>query len=153
MTSMTYSYRQLTRDDLGAFRQLLRVFGEAFDDVETYQRAVPSDDYLRSLLGKPDFIVVAALDEAQVVGGLTAYVLEKYERARAEVYIYDLAVAEAHRRSGIARQLIQTLKPIAKARGAYVMFVQADPPDEAAIRLYTSMGAREDVHHFDIGVD
>jgi aminoglycoside 3-N-acetyltransferase I len=150
---MTYSYRHLTSDDLGAFGQLLRVFGEAFDDIETYQGAVPSADYLRALLGRPSFITVVALHGEQVIGGLTAYVLDKYERQRAEVYIYDLAVAEAHRRKGIARQLIQTLKPIAKARGAYVIFVQADPPDEPAIRLYTSMGTREDVHHFDIGVD
>jgi aminoglycoside 3-N-acetyltransferase I len=150
---MTYSYRRLTSSDLDVFGQLLRVFGEAFGDVETYQGAVPRDDYLRALLGKPDFITVAALQGAEVVGGLTAYVLEKYERERAEVYIYDLAVAEAHRRRGIARQLIRTLLPIAKASGAYVIFVQADPPDSPAIRLYESMGTREDVHHFDIAVD
>ncbi len=150
---MTYSYRHLTSGDLGAFKQLLGVFGEAFDDVETYQGAAPTDDYLRALLARPSFITVAALQGEQVVGGLTAYVLDKYERQRAEVYIYDLAVAEPHRRNGIARHLIDTLKPIAKASGAYVIFVQADPPDEPAIRLYTSMGTKEDVHHFDIGVD
>lgn len=150
---MTYSYRRLTRDDLGAFGQLRRVFGEAFDELETFQAAPPSDDYIRVLLGKPSFIAVVALLGEEVVGGLTAYVLDKYERERAEVYIYDLAVAAAHRRRGVARRLITTLKPIAKASDAYVIFVQADPPDEPAIRLYTSMGTREDVHHFDIGVD
>lgn len=150
---MTYSYRRLTRDDLNAFARLRNVFGEAFADVETFQGAPPSDDYVRALLEKQSFIVVVALLGEQVVGGLTAYVLDKYERERAEVYIYDLAVAEAHRRRGVARQLIATLKPIAKASGAYVIFVQADPPDEPAIRLYESMGTREDVHHFDIGVD
>jgi aminoglycoside 3-N-acetyltransferase I len=49
--------------------------------------------------------------------------------------------------------LIQGLKKIAAARGAYVIFVQADIGDEPAIALYTKMGAREDVLHFDIAVE
>ena len=32
------------------------------------------------------------------------------------------------------------------------MFVQADRTDPPAIRLYESLGTREDVHHFDISV-
>ena len=36
------------------------------------------------------------------------------------------------------------------ARGAYVIFVQADIIDEPAIALYSKLGAREEVLHFDI---
>jgi aminoglycoside 3-N-acetyltransferase I len=61
-------------------------------------------------------------------------------------------VASAHRRQGIATALILELKKIAAARGAYVIFVQADLDNEPAIALYTRLGAREDVLHFDIGV-
>jgi aminoglycoside 3-N-acetyltransferase I len=150
---MSYSYQRLVSADLRAFKELLKVFGDAFEDVATYQAAVPGDDYLRSLLDKPHFIALAAFEGKRVVGGLAAYVLEKFERERAEVYIYDLAVAEQHRRRGVATQLIRALKPIAKQKGAHVIFVQADVGDEAAIRLYESMGTREDVHHFDIGVE
>jgi POT family proton-dependent oligopeptide transporter len=32
------------------------------------------------------------------------------------------------------------------------IFVQADPPDDAAVALYTELGTREDVLHFDIEV-
>jgi len=53
----------------------------------------------------------------------------------------------------VATGLIRTLQGIARERGAYVIFVQADPPDAPAIRLYESLGTREDVHHFDIPVD
>ena len=45
------------------------------------------------------------------------------------------------------------MKRIAKDLGAYVMFVQADKGDTAAIRLYDSFGKREDVHQFDIPID
>jgi aminoglycoside 3-N-acetyltransferase I len=82
--------------------------------------------------------------------GLAAYVLEKFERERSEIYIYDLAVAETHRRRGIATRLIEELKTIARDKGAWVIFVQADPPDAPALALYASLGVREDVYHFDI---
>jgi aminoglycoside 3-N-acetyltransferase I len=131
---------------------LLTVFGEAFEDVETYSGARPSPEYLARLLGSDSFIALAALKGGEVVGGLAAYELRKFERERSEIYIYDLAVAEAHRREGIATALILELKRIAAARGAYVIFVQADHGDDPAIALYTKLGAREDVLHFDIAV-
>lgn len=150
---MSYQCRQLTRDDIASFRQLLAMFGSAFEDMSTYQGAPPSDVYLRGLLAKPHVVALVAEQDGAVVGGLVAYVLEKFERERSEVYIYDLAVAEQHRRQGLATQLIQLLKPVAKALGAYVIFVQADHGDEPAILLYESLGTREDVYHFDISVD
>jgi aminoglycoside 3-N-acetyltransferase I len=75
-----------------------------------------------------------------------------YEQQRSEIYIYDLAVAETHRRQGIATALVSELKKIAAARGAYAMFVQADVDDAPAMALYTKLGIREDVLHFDITV-
>ncbi len=51
---------------------------------------------------------------------------------RKEIYIYDLAVTEAHRRLGIATALIQSLKQIGKERGANVIFVQVDYGDDSA---------------------
>lgn len=147
---MEYALTQLTPADVPVLKALLAVFGDAFDEVETYQAAVPDDGYLRALLGKPHFIALVALEGDVVAGGLVAYELEKFERARSEIYIYDLAVAEAHRRRGVATGLIRALGALAKARGAHVMFVQADRGDEPAIRLYQSLGTREDVHHFDI---
>ena len=62
------------------------------------------------------------------------------------------AVAEPRRRTGIASALIEALKRIAAELGAYVIFVQADPIDAPAVALYTTLGEREDVLHFDIRV-
>ena len=39
---------------------------------------------------------------------------------------------------------------LAVRRGASMIFVQADLEDEPAIALYTKLGMREDVLHFDI---
>ncbi len=121
--------------------------------MNTYQGSIPSDTYLESLLGKPHFITLVALHKGGVVGRLVAYELEKFEQERREIYIYDLAISETHRRKGIATNLLQYMKQIAKGRGAYVMFVQADKGDTPAVRLYESFGKREDVHQFDIPND
>ncbi len=147
---MAYKYKQLCSEDVQALKQLLRVFGEAFDDMDSYQSAVPRDDNLQSLLMNRGFIVLVALAGDGVVGGLAAYVLEKFEQERREIYIYDLAVAKQHRRRGIATKLINYLRQIARRRGAYVIYVQADRTDDAAIQLYESLGTKEEVFHFDI---
>jgi aminoglycoside 3-N-acetyltransferase I len=148
-----YSYKQLVNTDIDLLKQLLKVFGEAFNDLDAYQSAIPSEAYLQTLLSKPHFIALVALNNNEVVGGLAAYVLEKFEQERSEIYIYDLAVAEPHRRKGIARNLINELRSIAKKINAYVVYVQADHGDDPAIKLYESMGVKEDVYHFDIQVD
>jgi aminoglycoside 3-N-acetyltransferase I len=150
---MAYSCQQITASDIGLFHQLLGVFGDAFDEPQTYRGAVPSEAYLRRLLSGANVIALAGVSEGRVVGGLVAYVLEKFEQERSEIYIYDLAVAESHRRQGMATALIRLLQRIGKERGAYVIYVQADLVDEPAIRLYQSLGTREDVLHFDIPVE
>ena len=146
-----FQIRRLRRSDLGRMRELNQVFATAFEDPKTYAKK-PSSRYVGRLLGSKQLVVLAALVDGAVVGGLVAYVLEKLERERSEVYLYDLAVAQPFRRRGIARGLILALKKAAKRLGAYVIFVQADRPDRPAIALYTSMGVREEPLHFDIKV-
>jgi aminoglycoside 3-N-acetyltransferase I len=144
--------QRLQRDDLALMDGLLTMFSQAFDDAASYDAQRPSPGYLRTLLGRDTFIALAAMKGAEVVGGLTAYVLHKFEQERSEIYIYDLAVAEAHRRRGIATALIDALRPIGRTLGAWVIFVQADRGDDPAIALYDKLGAREDVLHFDMAV-
>lgn len=145
-----YETRVLTPNDADVMRAMLGVFGSAFEDRTTYGRSQPSDDYLQRLLARDTFVAVAAVHGAQVVGGLAGYVLPKFEQERSEIYIYDLAVAETHRRRGVATEMIVELKRFAISRGSYVIFVQADYGDDPAIALYTKLGRREAVLHFDI---
>lgn len=142
--------RVLAAGDLGLMRGMLDMFGAAFEDVPTYTRHQPDDSYLAQLLAGQDFMAIAAVRDYVVIGGLAAYVLRKFEQPRAEVYIHDLAVDVAARRQGIATAMIRKVQQEASARGAYVVFVQADHGDEAAIALYSRLGVREDVLHFDI---
>jgi aminoglycoside 3-N-acetyltransferase I len=148
-----YGLRRLGADDLALARRLNALFGTAFDEPGTYEGDPPPGTYLADLLAKPHIIALVALSGVKVVGGLVAYELDKLERARREVYVYDLAVAEGHRRRGIATALIERCREIAVNRGAWVIFVQADYGDAPAVALYEKLGRREEVLHFDIAVE
>jgi aminoglycoside 3-N-acetyltransferase I len=150
MNAPAFFVRPLGAADVADLRAMLTMFGNAFEDPAQYLAAQPDDAYLRRLLAGDQFIAVAAFAGGAVVGGLAGYLLPKFEQARSEFYIYDLAVAQAHRRRGVATALIECLKGVAAARGVYVVFVQADHGDDAAVALYTKLGTREDVMHFDI---
>ncbi len=149
---MPFRIHQLTSDDMALMEALLTIFGDAFEESDTYGGNRPDAAYLQGLLSSEHFIALTALKQGEVVGGIAAYELKKFEQPRSEIYIYDLAVAKEYRRKGIATALIETLRKIAETRGAYVIFVQADIGDEPAIALYSKLGIREDVLHFDISV-
>ena len=138
--------------DLGLLRQLNALFADAFDDPRSYGEAPPGERYVREVLGRDHVVALIASRDSVVVGGLVAYELPKLEQARSEIYLYDLAVAANCRRAGIATRLIERLLAIARERGAWAVFVQADHGDEAAIALYTKLGRREDVLHFDLRI-
>ncbi|EWH01708.1 AAC(3)-I family aminoglycoside N-acetyltransferase [Halomonas sp. BC04] len=152
---MSASLHHLAPDDVSILEGMLVMFGEAFHEMGTYTGNTPSEAYLRGLLSGDAFIALTAVKNGEVVGGIAAYELKKFEQERSEIYIYDLAVRSGHRREGIATALIEKLKEIAAQRGAYVIFVQADTneEDEPAIALYSKLGKREDILHFDIPVD
>ncbi len=145
--------RRLGRDDAAALAAMNALFAREFEDAESYLSSPPGADHVAALLANPHFIALVAEGEGAIVGALAGYILPKFEQARSEIYIYDLAVAEAHRRRGIATALIDALRPIARESGAWVIYVQADHVDPPAIALYTKLGMREEVLHFDIPVD
>lgn len=127
------------------------LFGEVFADRETYAGRPPDDDYAVAILSNPDVILLAAMAGERAVGGLAAYRMPKFEQARSEIYIYDLAVAEHMRRTGIATALIEALRQIARETDCWMIFVQSDAEDEPALALYRKLGVCEEHPlHFDI---
>ena len=131
---------------------LLVFFGEAFDEPDIYGAAPPSSAYLERILAKPHFFALVAEEQGQIIGGLAAYELEKFEQERSEIFIYDLAVAETHRRHGVATALIEETRRIAAERGVHVMFIATEADNHPAVALYSKFGTREETCHFDIAV-
>lgn len=146
------SIHRLKPADLTLLRRLNALFGQAFEDPDAYGRQPPDDSYLADMLAKQHIVVLVAAAGEQVLGGLVAYELDKLERARRELYIYDLAVAAQYRRQGIATALIEHLRDIASRRSAWVIYVQADHGDAPAISLYEKFAAPAEVLHFDIAI-
>ncbi len=142
--------RRLAPADIELMLALNRLFGEAFGEVETYTAHPPRGAYLHRLLGTPEFVALVAMERGEVIGGLVAYELVKFEQERSEFYVYDLAVREDRRRRGVATALTEAVRQIAAANAAETVFIQADRGDEPAIALYSKLGRREDVINFDI---
>ena len=60
-----------------------------------------------------------------------------------EMFLYELAVDEAHRRRGYARALVEALGALARERGCVGMFVFVDDDNEAGRAAYRSAGGRD----------
>jgi aminoglycoside 3-N-acetyltransferase I len=135
---MQIAVESLTQDETNKFAQLIDLFGEVFDDSQNYHSNRPTKEYLERFLADGAHIVLAAIMDGRVVGGLVAYVITKFEMERKEVFIYDLAVSGNYQRRGVGRSLMDKLKIVARDKGAYVIFVQADEGDEA-IKFYESL--------------
>ena len=142
---------RLGSDDVQSMQAANRLFADVFGE-EGYQGPPAGPDHLRMLLADDKFIALVAHVDGELAGAIAAYELVKFEAERSEIYIYDLAVFERFRRQGIATALIEEVKAIGRLKGAWVIFVQADPPDAPAVALYDKLGAREEVLHFDISV-
>ncbi len=123
---MTLAIRRLTRADTDAAATLYARLAEWLDTPGPALAAVE----VQALLSRPDLWSVAAFDEATLVGGLTAHVLPMTRAAGVELFIYDLAVAESHRRRGVGRAMLEFLQRQRPNDRVLGMFVFADAEDE-----------------------
>ena len=147
------SVRRLGVGDLAGFRAMNAVFSDVFGEPQNYAEKKPEDARCESWLANPNNVAIIAEEGERTVGALAGYILPKFEQARSEGYIYDLAVARTHRRRGIATAMIAEMRRVARAAGAWTVYVQADvfEEDEPARALYRKLAHEEIMaHHFDI---
>lgn len=120
------------------FQGLLKVFREVFDWEES---EFPDFSYLANLLENPQFLVLVAKVENQIIGGLTAYVLPDYQTKKSSIFIYDLGVATSFQRQGIGKSLIDKLLDYAKNHQIQDVFVDTELEDnEDALVFYQKTG-------------
>jgi aminoglycoside 3-N-acetyltransferase I len=124
---------------LATFSMMANVFQEN-DDDEADTAAPPDHAYVRDLLHREDFFVVAAIENQTVVGGITGHVLPMTRNRSSELFIYDLAVRNDRQRRGIGRALVSKLCALAAESGITTSFVPAENEDTHAIDFYRAIG-------------
>ena len=93
-----------------------------------------------ALLADPRTLLLVAFDGERPVGLVLAHELPRRHGDRAKLFVYEVDVAESHRRRGIASALLGRLADLACERGIRAGFVFADPGNGPANALYRSAG-------------
>jgi ribosomal protein S18 acetylase RimI-like enzyme len=87
----------------------------------------------------PTTLTFVALDGAEIAGWCWGYQLVRPDNSTM-LYLHQLEVDEAHRRQGIARQLMTAFMKAGAATGATKMLLSTGADNTAARALYESMG-------------
>jgi ribosomal protein S18 acetylase RimI-like enzyme len=101
----------------------------------------PAPEYLVRFLSRPDNVLIVATIGGVPVGFLLAYLLDRADRDQQMMFLYEIGVAESHRRRGIGTRMITELKALCWAQNVMKMWVPTGRSNVAATRLYASTGA------------
>ncbi len=108
---------------------------ELFDEV-------PDLRAVRAYLGDPRNIFLMAYEGELPVGFVRGTELGQLGSEKGQLFLYEIAVLESHRRRGIGSALVRALLDHCRSNGLEEMFVFTDDPaNRAAHRLYVSTGA------------
>lgn len=141
---------RIQENEITRFIELVALLNEVFEE----SNKVASENQLKKLLKDPGFYAITAIKEDKIIGGLTAYKLEKYYTDKSELYIYDIAVNVELQNQGIGRTLIDYLKNYSLNNGIETIFVEAHSEDKQAIKFYEStFGKGEKVDHFSFEIN
>jgi ribosomal protein S18 acetylase RimI-like enzyme len=100
----------------------------------------PADSLEAFLMDPANYLIVAEA-EGEPVGYLVAYRLQRPDRQAAQMFIYEVDVAEAWRRRGLGSALLEEIRRLARAERMFEAFVLTSRGNEAARRLYARTGA------------
>jgi ribosomal protein S18 acetylase RimI-like enzyme len=85
-------------------------------------------------------VFLLAEEGRTAVGFLRATELPQLKSRRPQMFLYEISVASASRRTGVGRRLVLWLLRYCRARRFEEVFVLTDPANTAAVRLYETAG-------------
>ena len=106
-----------------------------FDDA-------PRADATERFLCEPGHHLLIAYVDDEPVGMITGVEMTHPDKGT-EMFLYELAVDDAHRRRGHGRALVEALGALACKRGCTGMFVFADDDNAAALATYRGAAGAE----------
>ena len=92
----------------------------------------------------PDNLLLLAFEDNKPVGFLTAHRLQRFDKRRAEVLLYEMGVGQDYRKKGIGKALIEECKIWAKEIGADEVWVLTEKDNIPAMAMYQATGAKEE---------
>ena len=93
----------------------------------------------------PGALAFVAIDESEILGWCWGYHLPRPDDT-SMLYLHDLEVAEAYRRRGTGRQLIETFISAGRTAGASKMFLCTSEDNVPARRLYEELSGTLAAH-------
>jgi GNAT superfamily N-acetyltransferase len=100
-------------------------------------------DQGQRFLAHPDTLLLVACWDGGACGFLSAYRLQRFDRRRAEVLLYEIGVREAFQRRGVGRALVEEAKRWTAEVGADELWVLTEDENAPARALYSTTGGRE----------
>lgn len=110
-------------------------------DPELLGRAVSQFMGGQASVDDPNTLVFVALSGPDISGWCWGYHLVRPD-STSMLYLHQLEVVEAHRRTGIGRALLRTFMTAGADAGATKMFLTTAADNAPARALYDSMGGR-----------
>jgi aminoglycoside 6'-N-acetyltransferase I len=101
----------------------------------------------REFLADPRHRLAVAIDNAVVVGFVSAVLYVHPDKPQPELWINEVGVAPSHQGRGIARRLLESTLEDARASGCREAWVLTDRANQAAMRLYESGGGEASADH------
>lgn len=137
---MAASVRPLVSPSSSEVEALAEIFDRYRSHYGERPDESPSRHWLEQCLETGRLRAFVAEDGAQTVGFVTTTEVPASLRLAHFWHVRDLFVLPTHRRSGIARALLASVRAAALDSGAIRLVLQTEKDNEAAIRLYEDSG-------------
>jgi len=141
MTGTTISPRRAGPQDLDALAVLFDAYRGFYGQPSDVARA---RDWLRTRMRVGESVVLVAERDGEIVGFTQLYPMFSSVRIARTWILNDLFVAEAARRGGVARALLDAAAAFAREDGAAGISLETTRDNAAARALYRAAGWSED---------
>ena len=107
---------------------------------------LPRPDAIRRFFAEPTHHLFIAYSDREPVGFVSGVEMTHPDKGT-EMFLYELAVSEDHRKRGIGTALVTALRELAQENGCYDMWVLTDDANEPALKTYRKSGSSESSAH------
>jgi aminoglycoside 3-N-acetyltransferase I len=119
---------------------------EQFDAAVHLFDNPPIPAAVERFLADPTHHLLFAYDGGRPVGFVSGVEMTHPDKGT-EMFLYELAVEDVHRRRGVGTALVEALAELARSKGCYDVWVLTEADNEAAVATYRRAGGRTPSEH------